>query len=107
MIPIKSNSISLYEVIAKSGDLTDGAQRNAIQIISGELGKQKARVIDMTKMSSLNASDLMIPANSVVYVQPRYMRSVNIAVNDFSTILGLITNTLSSYLAIDYFINEK
>ncbi len=105
MKSITSNSISLYEVIAKSGDLTDGAQRNAIQIISGELGAQKARIIDMTKMSSLNASDLMIPANSVVYVQPRYMRSVNIAINDFSTILGLITNTLSSYLAIDYFIN--
>ncbi len=107
MIPIASNTISLYEVLAKSGDLTDGAQRNSIQIISGELGAQKARIIDITKMSSLNSSDLMIPANSIIYVQPRYMRSVNIAVNDFSTILGLITNTLSSYLAIDYFINGK
>jgi len=107
MLPISSNTVSLYEVIAKSGDLTDYAKRNSIQIISGALGSQKARIVDLTKMSSLNASDLMIPANSIIYVQPRYMKSVKIVINDFTPILNMISSTLGTYLSIDYITNGR
>ena len=107
MLTISSNTVSIYEIIAKSGDLTDHAKRNAIQIISGALGAQKARVIDLTKLSSLNASDLMIPANSIIYVQPRYMKSIKITIGDFSPILGLISSMLGTYLSIDYVTNGR
>ncbi len=107
VLPISSNTISLYEVLALSGGIPDGAKKNAIQVISGELGSQKSRIIDMTKMSSINASDLMIPANSIVYIQPRVMRTFNIAVGDFTSVMSLLTNTLGSYLSIEYFLNER
>ena len=107
MLPISSNTISLYEVIAKSGDLTDHAKRNSIQIISGALGSQKARIVDLTKMSSLNASDLMIPANSIIYVQPRFMKSVKVAIDDFTPVLSVISSMLGTYLSIDYITNGR
>jgi polysaccharide export outer membrane protein len=107
MLPISSNTVSLYEIIAKSGDLTDYAKRDSIQIISGTLGKQKARIVDLTKMSSLNASNLMIPANSIIYVQPRFMKSVKIVINDFTPVLNMISSTLGTYLSIDYITNGR
>ncbi len=106
-LPISSNTISLYEIIAKSGDLTDQAKRDSIQIISGTLGSQKARIVDFTKMSSLNASDLMIPANSIIYVQPRFMKSVKVAIDDFTPILRVISSMLGTYLSIDYITNGR
>ena len=107
IIPISSNTVSLYEILAKAGGLPASAKKNAIQVISGELGAQKSRIIDMTKMSSINASNLMITANSIVYIQPRAMRTFNIAVGDFTSVMGLLTNTLGSYLSIEYFLNER
>jgi polysaccharide export outer membrane protein len=107
LLPISSNAVSLYEVIAKSGDLTNYAQRNSIQVISGALGNQKARIVDLTKMSSLNASDLMIPANSIVYVQPRSMKSVKVTIDDFSPILSIISSALGTFLSIDYITNGR
>ncbi len=107
MLEISSSTISLFEILAKSGDLTDHAKRNAIQIISGTLGAQKARIVDLTKMSSLNASDLMIPANSIVYVQPRYMKSVKVTIDDFTPILSVVSSMLGTYLSIDYITNGR
>jgi len=102
MLEISSTTVSLFEILAKSGDFTDHAKRNSIQIISGPLGSQKARIVDLTKMSSLNASDLMIPANSIIYVQPRYMKSVKLAIDDFTPILSVVSSMLGTYLSIDY-----
>ena len=107
MLPISSSTVSLYEVIAKSGDLTNYAKRNSIQIISGVLGKQQARIVDLTKMSSLNSSDLLIPANSIIYVQPRSMKSVKVVIDDFTPILGVISSMLGTYLSIDYVTNGR
>ncbi len=107
VMPIATDQVLLYEVLARAGGLGDGADKGAIQIISGELGSQKSRYIDMTRLSALNRSNLMIPANSIVYIQPRFMRSINMAVGDFNTIIGLITNTFSSYLSIDYIVNGR
>ncbi len=107
MLPINSSTVSLFEILAKSGDLTDHAKRNAIQIISGPLGMQKARIVDLTKMSLLNASDLMIPANSIVYVQPRYMKAVKVAIDDFTPILSVVSSMLGTYLSIDYITNGR
>ncbi len=107
VIPIDTQYVSLYEILAKSGGLGDSAKKNSIQIISGELGNQKARFIDMTNLASLNHSNLLIPANSIVYIRPRVMRSVTMTIGDLNTIIGLITNTFSSYLAIDYIVSGK
>jgi len=107
VVPIPPSGISLFEVVALSGDFTDHAKRTMINIISGPLGKQTIRTIDMTHLSSINASNMMIRPNSIVYVPPRYMKSVKVTIDDYMPILSLITSTLGTYLSIDYITNGR
>lgn len=107
VIEIPPSGISLFEVLAKSGDFTDHAKRNAINIISGPLGKQTIRTIDMTSLAAINATNLMIRPNSIVYVPPRYMKAVQVTINDYLPILSLISSTLGTYLSIDYITNGR
>jgi len=107
VLPVKPSGISLYEVIAKSGGMTDYAVRSAIKIISGPLGNQKMRFVDMTSMAALNGANLMIPPNSIVYVPPKGTKAVKVAIDDYMPLLQLLTTTMGTYLSIDYFINGR
>jgi polysaccharide export outer membrane protein len=107
VIPIPPSGISLYEVLARSGDFTDYAKRNLINIISGPLGKQTIRTIDMTSLAAINASNLMIRPNSIVYVPPRSMKAVKVTIDDYMPIVRLISTSLSAYLSVDYIINGR
>lgn len=107
VIPIPPSGVSLFEVVARSGDFTDHAKRTSINIISGPLGKQTIRTIDMTRLSAINASNLMIRPNSIVYVPPRFMKPVKVTIDDYMPILSLISSTLGTYLSIDYITNGR
>jgi len=107
VLPIAPSGISLYEVIAKSGGLTDYALRSGIKVISGPLGNQKIRFIDMTSMTLLNSTNLIIPPNSIVYVPPRNAKGIKVTIDDYMPILRLISTTLSTYLSIDYIVNGR
>lgn len=107
ILPVHASGATLYEIIAKSGDLTDYADRRGIKIISGPLGNQTMRYIDMTHMASLNATNLMIAPNSIVYVPPKGTKAVKVAIDDYMPILQLLTTTMGAYLSIDYLINGR
>ncbi len=107
ILPVHASGATLYEIIAKSGDLTDYADRRGIKIISGPLGHQTMRYIDMTHMASLNATNLMITPNSIVYVPPKGTKAVKVAIDDYMPILQLLTTTMGAYLSIDYLINGR
>ncbi len=107
VLPIPPSGVSIYEVMARSGDFTDHAKRNMINIISGPLGKQTIRTIDMTRLSAMNATNLMIRPNSIVYVPPRTMKAVKVTIDDYLPILSLISSALGTYLSIDYITNGR
>jgi len=107
MLPVPPSGISIFEVLAKSGDFTDDAQKEDIRVISGKLGKQTIRTINLTSMKSINNTNLMIHPNSIVYVAPRNMKEVKVNINDISPILSLISSLLGTYLSIDYISNGR
>lgn len=107
VIPISASGISIYEVLAKSGDFTDYAKRNVIKVVSGPYGKQTIRTIDLTTMTALNRTNLMIRPNSIVYVPPKYMKSVKLSIGDVTPIVSLISSLLGTYLSIDYITNGR
>jgi polysaccharide export outer membrane protein len=107
VLPVPPSGVSIFEVIAKSGDFTDYAQKDEIRVISGKLGKQTIRIINLTSMKSINNTDLMIKPNSIVYIAPRSMKEVKVSVADISPIISLISSTLGAYLSIDYISNGR
>ena len=104
MIPVLNETMTIFEAIARSGDFTDFGKRDDIMIIRGNINDHpEIRMIDMSHMASLKVSDLILRPNDIVYVQPRDMKATDVAVREITPILSLITQTITTWVALDYF----
>jgi polysaccharide export outer membrane protein len=105
VVPMEGESISLIEVIAKAGGLTDHAIRSHIRVISEEHGKYVMRTLDLHKFTTLNSHNLMLKHNSIVYVEPKGTKAVRVAINDYLPIMQAVSSVLGTFLTIDYLSN--
>jgi polysaccharide export outer membrane protein len=107
MIPVLNETMTIFEAIARSGDFSTYGKRDDILVIRGNINENpEIRVIDMAHMASLRVSDLVLRPDDIVYVQPRDMKAVNIAIGEYTPILTLITQTITTWVALDYFVNK-
>jgi len=102
VIPIEGNSISIIEVISKSGGFSDHAIRNQIRVISENHGKFQMRTLDLTKLATLNTHNLMVNHNSIVYVEPKDTKALIVSLNDYLPFMQAISSVLGTFLTIDY-----
>ncbi len=104
IVPVTNGTITLFEALAASGDLTDDAMRTNILVLRGDLRNPQVRQIDLTDMSALRLSSLILRPNDVVYVQPRYMKAINkefVEKGQFFSFLNTIMSPFLTYRAID------
>lgn len=107
MIPVLNETMTIFEAIARSGDFATYGKRNDVLIIRGNINDNpEIRVIDMAHMASLRVQDLILRPDDIVYVQPRDMKAVNIAIGEFTPILNVIAQTITTWVALDYFIKN-
>jgi polysaccharide export outer membrane protein len=102
VIPIEGDTISVIEVLAKAGGLTDHAVRNRIRIISEDNGKYRLHTLNLNRFDTLNNNNLMLKHNSIVYVEPKNTKAIKVAINDYSPIMQAISTVLGTFLTIDY-----
>ena len=102
MIPVLNETVTIFEAIARSGDFTDYALRNEVKIISGNLNDPQIRTIDLTKLSALKVSNLILRPNDIVYVSPRKMKGFNIGVRETLPLLQTISSALAPFVSIKY-----
>lgn len=102
-IPLENERLTLLQAIAKSGDLTDMANRKSILIFrGGDTAKVHTRVVNLTDINSLKTANLMIKPNDIVYVMPNGMKAFNVGVNEISPVFALIGNILQPFISIKY-----
>jgi len=104
VVPVTNGTMTLFEALAASGDLTDDAMRTNILILRGDLRHPEVRQVDLTDMSKLRLSSLILRPNDIVYVQPRYMKAINkefIEKSQFFRFLNTIMTPFLTYRAID------
>ena len=106
IIPIDGESISLIEVIAKAGGLTDYALRNRVRIISQEKGKYLMHTLNLNSFSTLNHHNLMLKHNSIVYIEPKSTKAIRVAINDYSPIINAVSSILGTFLSIQILQNK-
>ena len=102
VVPIEGETISVIEVLAKAGGLTDYAIRNRIRIISEERGKYTLHTLNLNSFDTLNTNNLMLKHNSIVYVEPKNTKAMRVAINDYLPIMQAISTVLGTFLTIDY-----
>ena len=101
VVPMDGESISVIEVIAKAGGLTDHAIRNRIRVISEERGKYVMRTLNLNNFSTLNSANLMLKHNNIVYVEPKRTKAILVGINDYLPIIKAASSILSTFLTIE------
>ena len=102
VVPITNGTISLIEAIARSGDLTDFAERRGILVLRGDLRDPEVRMIDLTHMSTIKIASLYLKPNDIVYVQPRASKGRTIAYDEISPPFELVSSILLPFVNITY-----
>lgn len=106
VVPVINGTMNLVEVIARSRDLTDYADRTNIKIIRGDLRKPEVRIVDLTHMSAVRITSLYLKPNDIVYIQPREMKGYNMAFNEIAPPFQLLSSMLQPFVNIVYLSNN-
>jgi len=101
-----NEQLTLLQLIAKAGDLTDTANRQSILILRGEnRSNVKTEVVNLTDINSLKMANLMIKPNDIVYVTPNSMKAFNTGVKEIDPIFNLIGHVLTPFVSIKFLSN--
>jgi len=102
-IELINEKITLLQLIAKAGDLTDTANRQSILIMRGGANsKVKTELVNLTDINSLRTANLMIKPNDIVYITPNNMKAFNTGVKEINPIFNLIGNVLTPFVNIKF-----
>lgn len=102
IVPITNDSMTLIEAIAQAGDFNVYGERTSVKILRGDHNNPTISTVDMTKLASLNTSDLMLYPGNVVYIEPNTMRATNVNINEYLPMLQLINSLISPFVSIKY-----
>lgn len=107
VIPISNETMTIFEVLARSGGLTDFADRKNIKILRNINGKYRLTSVDLTNYLSLSLpQNIILKRNDVVYVPPRSIKAVNVGIKQVKPILDIISTTISTYASIKYIFKD-
>jgi len=90
VVRVPHGTMTLFEALASTGDLTDDAKRTNILILRGDLRHPTIRKVNLTDMSAIRLSSLILRPNDIIYVQPRNMKAYNVAFQEQKPFFELI-----------------
>ncbi|WP_345974716.1 polysaccharide biosynthesis/export family protein [Sulfurimonas sp. HSL3-7] len=102
VVQVTNGTMNLIEAIARSGDLTDYAERRGILVIRGDLRNPQVRTIDLTQMSAVRIASLYLKPNDIVYVQPRASKGRQLAFDEIAPPFQLVASMLEPFVSITY-----
>ncbi len=97
---IMADEATIYEVLAKAGDLTNYANRNKIYIIRSYEKDNKIITVDLTKRELLASSMYYLQPNDIIYVEPRRHMVFRLNLSDYTTIISTITSSIALIVLI-------
>jgi polysaccharide export outer membrane protein len=94
---------TVLQVIAHAGGLTDSAQRDRVYIVSNDGNNHMhMRRVDLTSFSSLQASNIVVKPNDILYVQPNKWKQFRVASDDFTAPFETITKIAAPFVTLKY-----
>lgn len=105
VVPITNGTISLIEVLALSGGLTDFSDRTQIKILSGDLRHPHVRIVDLTQMQHVSMASLIVKPNDVVYIQPNSLKAWNLTIQTIAPPFQLVSTILQPFVQLQVLAN--
>jgi len=103
VIRLENETMSVIQAVATAGGLTDSAQRDQVFVITHDGNNtMRMRRIDLTSFSVLQASNLLVKPNDIIYVQPNKWKSFRVASDDFTSPFETIAKVASPFVTLKY-----
>lgn len=103
VVNIDKEKITLFEVLAMSGDFTNAAVKSNVLILSNsDVKGMQIRSVDLTSFDSMNYASFMLRPNDIVYVQPNGWQEFKVASSDVLSLLDPIIKVLGTYATVKY-----
>ncbi|MCK4440401.1 MAG: polysaccharide biosynthesis/export family protein [Sulfurovaceae bacterium] len=99
-VELRNEQVPLLQLLSIAGDLTNGANRQAIMIMKNRGDAIETKIVSLTDTNSIQAANQMIRPNDVVYVIPKGMRVFDNKINEINPIFQLVSNALTPFLTI-------
>ncbi|WP_165864916.1 polysaccharide biosynthesis/export family protein [Rufibacter latericius] len=105
VIPLGNENINVVEVLALSGGIPENGKAQNIRLIRDVASaKPIVQVIDLSTIAGLQRASLRVQPNDVIYIEP-VKRVFNESLRDVLTVIGALSNVLTSYIVIKNIIN--
>jgi polysaccharide export outer membrane protein len=102
VIPLTNENMSLLEVLALAGGLSNMAKGNNIRLIRGDLDDPMVQIIDLTTIDGMRRAELNMLPGDIIYVEP--VRRVFIeSFRDVAPVISL----LASFVTLFYVIQNQ
>lgn len=88
---IYNNRVTIFEALAMANDLTSFANRNNVQVIREEGGKNKIVVLDLSSKDILSSPYYYLQPNDIIYIEPLKNKSYAFETFPYATILAAIS----------------
>ncbi|WP_181304638.1 polysaccharide biosynthesis/export family protein [Rufibacter sp. XAAS-G3-1] len=106
VIPLTNENINVVEVLALAGGIPEDGKAQNIRLIRDiATDKPIVHVIDLSTIAGLQKASLRVQPNDVIYVEP-VKRVFNESLRDVLTVIGAVSNVLTSYIVIRNIISE-
>ncbi len=100
-VKVDKESMTILEAIAFAGGLTDDAVRDSVIVASRDAsGRMSLRKLDLSNFNRLQASNIFIKPNDVVYVQPSSTKEFKVGSGSILEPLKAISTALSPFASI-------
>ncbi len=96
-VVLTNDQMSLLQIIATRGGFNDNANKEKLVIIRKRDNHPKLEIVDLTSLTSLSYTDMMIRANDIIYIPST---EIKIAGLNLYPLMGLINATLGTYIKI-------
>lgn len=91
VIPLANENMSLIEILALVGGLSNESKAHNIRLIRGDLDNPDVQIIDLTTIQGMRKAELKMQPGDIVYIEP-VRRVVSESLRDISPILSVITS---------------
>lgn len=97
---ISQPTVTLYELLAHAGDITDYGNKEKVTIIREENGKRSVHRVDLTQDDLLTSEYYYLQPNDVVYVPGTKRVAIRLTGTDYVMLISTLSSTLTVILLL-------
>jgi len=99
VVMLENANVQLIEALALAGGITDRGRAKEIKVIRTNGDSLQVFKFDLSKMEGIEAADMIIQANDIIYVEPSPQLASEV-LKDLVPILTLFTSMVAAYALV-------